>query len=64
MPLALDPFFLGEMQDTGKYVEVEVELLAETMEGSDWNLCMNNDAVLLTPRVKQFGVTFTCATIE
>jgi hypothetical protein len=59
-PLELDPYFAGAMQETGKYVEVQVELLAESTEDMGWNLCANDMTELLTPRVKEFGVTFTC----
>lgn len=59
-PLELDPYFAGAMQDTGKYVEIEVQLLAESTENMDWNLCANDTTESLTPRVKEFGVTFTC----
>lgn len=59
-PLELDPYFAGAMQDAEKYVEVEVQLLAESTDAMDWNLCANDTTESLTPRVKGFGVTFTC----
>jgi hypothetical protein len=58
-PVSIKPFIDGAGQTPGRYVEIEVRLFTTKVGEESKDRCTSVPAV--TPRVKNFGVSFLCA---
>jgi hypothetical protein len=57
-PLEVAPLITSAMQESGRYLEVEVQLFTTEVGSESKDGCTSTPAV--TPRVKSFGVQYLC----